>query len=191
MAVLSKIRQRTGLLIVVIGFCLLAFLVGDAFQSGTFGSDSNDIGSVNGTDIQTQDFLQKVSMAEKQSQGISNTQAINNTWEQEVRSIILSEEFEKLGLQIGDEQFINIVKLNPNLAQNPQFLNAAGQFDENKFKESLNTFKIHYVITPEDYERSNQCEHMRRGHERRYKSGKVIWIDSYKAGKNNQEKKDE
>lgn len=60
-----------------------------------------------------------------------------------------------------------------------------------KFKESLNTFKIHYVITPEDYERSNQCEHMRRGHERRYKSGKVIWIDSYKAGKNNQEKKDE
>lgn len=141
MAVLSKIRQRTGLLIVVIGFCLLAFLVGDAFQSGTFGSDSNDIGSVNGTDIQTQDFLQKVSMAEKQSQGISNTQAINNTWEQEVRSIILSEEFEKLGLQIGDEQFINIVKLNPNLAQNPQFLNAAGQFDENKFKESLNSLK--------------------------------------------------
>lgn len=141
MAVLSKIRQRTGLLIVVIGFCLLAFLVGDAFQSGTFDSGSNDIGSVNGTDIQTQEFLQKVSMAEKQGQGISNTQAINSTWEQEVRSIILSEEFSKLGLQIGDEQFINIVKLNPNLAQNPQFLNAAGQFDENKFKESLKTLK--------------------------------------------------
>ena len=96
MAVLSKIRQRTGLLIVVIGFCLLAFLVGDAFQSGTFDSGSNDIGSVNGTDIQTQEFLQKVSMSEKQGQGISNTQAINNTWEQEVRSIILSEEFKKL-----------------------------------------------------------------------------------------------
>lgn len=141
MAVLSKIRQRTGLLIVVIGFCLLAFLVGDAFQSGTFNSDSNDIGSVNGTDIQTQDFLQKVSMSEKQGQGVSNTQAINNTWEQEVRGIILSEEFEKLGLQIGDEQFINIVKQNPNLAQNPQFLNAAGQFDENKFKESLKSLK--------------------------------------------------
>lgn len=61
----------------------------------------------------------------------------------------------------------------------------------NRFKESLNTFKIHYVITPEDYERSNQCEHMRRGHERRYKSGKVIWIDSYRAGKNKQGKKDE
>lgn len=141
MAVLSKIRQRTGLLIVVIGFCLLAFLVGDAFQSGTFDSGSNDIGSVNGTDIQTQEFLQKVSMSEKQGQGISNTQAINNTWEQEVRSIILSEEFKKLGLQIGDEQFINIVKQNPNLAQNPQFLNAAGQFDENKFKESLKSIK--------------------------------------------------
>ena len=141
MAVLSKIRQRTGLLIVVIGFCLLAFLVGDAFQSGTFGSDANEIGSVNGTDIPTQEFLQKVAMAEKQGQGISNTQAFNSTWEQEVRSIILSEEFEKLGLKVGDEQFINVIKQNPNFAQNPQFLNAAGLFDENKFKEFLKSIK--------------------------------------------------
>ena len=141
MAVLSKIRQRTGLLIIVIGFCLLAFLVGDAFQSGTFGSDANEIGSVNGTDIPTQEFLQKVAMAEKQGQGISNTQAFNSTWEQEVRSIILSEEFEKLGLKVGDEQFINVIKQNPNFAQNPQFLNAAGLFDENKFKEFLKSIK--------------------------------------------------
>lgn len=140
MAVLSKIRQRTGLLIIVIGFCLLAFLVGDAFQSGSF-SGSNDIGSVNGTDIQTQEFLQKVALAEKQGQGISNTQAFNSTWEQEVKNIILTEEFEKLGLKVGDEQLINIIKQNPNLAQNPQFLNAAGVFDENKFKESLKSLK--------------------------------------------------
>ena len=141
MAVLSKIRQRTGLLILVIGFCLLAFLVGDAFQSGTFSSNSNEVGSVNGTDISSQDFMQLVAMAEKQGQGMSATQALNSTWEQEVRRIILSEEFEKLGLKIGNEQLINIIKQNPNLAQNPQFLNAAGQFDENKFKESLKTLK--------------------------------------------------
>lgn len=141
MAVLSKIRQRTGLLILVIGFCLLAFLVGDAFQSGTFGSNANEVGSVNGTDISSQDFMQLVAMAEKQGQGMSATQALNSTWEQEVRRIILTEEFEKLGLKIGNEQLINIIKQNPNLAQNPQFLNAAGQFDENKFKESLKSLK--------------------------------------------------
>ena len=140
MAVLSKIRQRTGLLILVIGFCLLAFLVGDAFQSGSF-SGASDIGSVNGTDIQTQEFMQKVALNEKQGQGMSNTQAFNSTWEQEVRSIILSEEFEKLGLKIGDKQLINIIKQNPNFAQNPQFLNAAGLFDENKFKEFLKSIK--------------------------------------------------
>ena len=140
MAVLSKIRQRTGLLIFVIGFCLLAFLIGDAFQSGSF-SGSNEIGSVNGTDIQTQEFLQKVQIAEKQGQGISNTQAFNNTWDQEVRNIILSEEFDKLGLKVGDKQLINIIKQNPNFAQNPQFLNAAGLFDENKFKEFLKSIK--------------------------------------------------
>ena len=141
MAVLSKIRQRTGLLIIVIGFCLLAFLVGDAFQSGTFGSDANEIGSVNGTDIPTQEFLQKVAMAEKQGQGISNTQAFNSTWEQEVRSIILSEEFEKLGLKVGDEQFINVIKQKPKVSRNTQFLNPGCLPAENTFKEFLKSLK--------------------------------------------------
>ncbi|MDP5028171.1 MAG: peptidylprolyl isomerase, partial [Flavobacterium sp.] len=88
-----------------------------------------------------QQFMQNVAMIEKQGQGTSTTQAMNSAWEQEVRKIILTEEFDKLGLKIGSEQLINVIKQNPNLAQNPQFLNAAGQFDENKFKESLKGIK--------------------------------------------------
>ena len=40
MAVLEKIRQRSLLLIVVIGLSLLAFIVGDIFNSGGFNSVS-------------------------------------------------------------------------------------------------------------------------------------------------------
>ena len=141
MAVLSKIRQRSFFLIIIIALALFSFVLADVIQSGTFGNSANNIGSVNGTDIEAKEFMQNVSNIEKQGQGMTNTQAINSAWEQNVRSIILGEEFEKLGLKIGDEQLINVIKQNPNLAQNPQFLNAAGQFDENKFKEFLKGIK--------------------------------------------------
>jgi peptidyl-prolyl cis-trans isomerase D len=141
MAVLSKIRQRSFFLIIIIALALFSFVLADVIQSGTFGTGANDVGSVNGTDIEAQQFMQNVAMIEKQGQGTSTTQAMNSAWEQEVRKIILTEEFDKLGLKIGNEQLINVIKQNPSLAQNPQFLNAAGQFDENKFKESLKGIK--------------------------------------------------
>lgn len=135
MAVLSKIRQRSFFLIVIIALALFSFVLADVIKGGGFGGGSNDVGSVNGEKIGAQSFMQKVAQAEKQGQGTTNTQAVNSVWEQEVRSILLEDEFEKLGLKIGNEQLINIIKTDPNIAQNPQFMNEAGLFDENKFKE--------------------------------------------------------
>ncbi|WP_324068113.1 MAG: peptidylprolyl isomerase [Flavobacterium sp.] len=141
MAVLSKIRQRSFFLIIIIALALFSFVLADVIQSGTFSAGANDVGSVNGTDIEAQQFMQSVANIEKQGQGTSSTQAMNSAWEQEVRRIILTEEFDKLGLKVGNEQLINVIKQNPSLSQNPQFLNAVGQFDENKFKESLKGIK--------------------------------------------------
>ena len=110
MAVLGKIRQKTGLLIFLIALALILFLVQDAFQNGFFGSNANNIGTVNGTDIDAQEFMRKVAQVEKQNQNTTNTQAINSVWEQEVRNILLGEEIEKLGLGIADDQVINEIK---------------------------------------------------------------------------------
>lgn len=50
-------------------------------------------------------------------------------------------------------------------------------------RTALNTFKLHYVVIDENYERKTQCEYERCGHYRHYKNGNVIYIDKYKAGK--------
>ena len=55
MAVLSKIRKRSGLLLLAIGFALLAFVIQDIFNSG-MKSISTDVGSVNGKDISFEEF---------------------------------------------------------------------------------------------------------------------------------------
>ncbi|MFT3795085.1 peptidylprolyl isomerase [Flavobacterium sp.] len=136
MAVLSKIRQRSLLLILVIGFCLLAFIIGDLFQSGQFNRMSKDVGSVNGKDISFDEFRVKVSNLEKSGQqGMTPTQAVNQVWNQEISIALLTAEFEKLGIRAGEAHLLETLKNNPNIGQNPMFQNEAGQFDVAKYKE--------------------------------------------------------
>ncbi len=136
MAVLSKIRQRSILLILVIGFCLLAFIIGDLFNSGQFNRMSKDVGSVNGKDIPFEEFRVKVSNVEKSGQqGMTPTQAVSRVWDQEVAIALLTAEFDKLGIRAGEKHIMEALKSNPNIGQNPMFLNEAGQFDLGKFKE--------------------------------------------------------
>jgi peptidyl-prolyl cis-trans isomerase D len=135
MAVLSKIRQRSALMIAVIAFALFAFIIGDLFKSGSFNSTSKDVGSINGKDISFEDFRIKVSEVEKSGQGITSTAAATRVWDQEVSIALLSSEFEKLGLRVGEKHILEVLKADQNIGKNPMFLNSAGMFDVAKFKE--------------------------------------------------------
>ncbi|GGB70370.1 peptidylprolyl isomerase [Flavobacterium suaedae] len=128
MAVLSKIRQRSLLLILVIGFCLLAFIIGDIINSGGFGVTKN-IGSVNGTDIPAREFLEKVSNAQQRQQRLTPTQAANIIWNQEVERILYEEHIEDTGLRVGENHVYNMY------GQSPQFQNELGQFDRAKLNK--------------------------------------------------------
>ncbi|RZJ36435.1 MAG: peptidylprolyl isomerase [Flavobacterium sp.] len=139
MAVLSKIRQRSLLLILVIGFCLLAFIIGDLFNHGGFNQTSKYVGTINGKDIAYEDFRVKVSNVEKSGQGMTSTQAVNRVWEQEVAIALLTAEFDKLGIRVGENHIMETFKNDPNIGQNPMFKNAAGAFDPAKFKEFFRT----------------------------------------------------
>jgi len=135
MAVLSNIRQRSALMIAVIAFALFAFIIGDLFNSGSFNSTSKDVGSINGSDISFEDFRIKVSNVEKSNQGITSTAAANRVWDQEVSVALLTSEFDKLGLRVGEKHLLAVLQADPNIGKNPMFLNAAGMFDIAKFKE--------------------------------------------------------
>jgi peptidyl-prolyl cis-trans isomerase D len=141
MAILSKIRQRSILLVLIIALALFSFVLADVIKSGGFSGGSNNIGSINGTKFEYQEFMNKVANVEKQQQGISGTQALNSVWEQEVRKALLSEQYDKIGLLLGKEQLMSVIKSDPQLSQSPQFLNAAGKFDDKKFAEYINSLQ--------------------------------------------------
>ncbi len=135
MAVLQKIRQRSLLLILVIGFSLLAFIVQDLYRKGGFNDVPKNVGTVNGKDISFEDFRVKVSNVEKSGQqGMTSTQAVNRVWDQEVSVALLTAEFDKLGIRTSEKHILEVFKSDPSIGQSPMF-QTNGVFDLAKFKE--------------------------------------------------------
>jgi peptidyl-prolyl cis-trans isomerase D len=122
-------------LIAAIAIALFAFIIQDLIGKGGFGQNTKDVGSIDGKDISFEDFRIKVSNVEKNGQGITSTEAANRVWDQEVSLALLTSEFDKLGLRVGEKHIIEIFKADQNIGNNPLFLNAAGMFDLAKFKE--------------------------------------------------------
>tara|TARA_R110000850_G_scaffold254614_1_gene380155 strand:- start:41244 stop:43364 length:2121 start_codon:yes stop_codon:yes gene_type:complete len=143
MAVLNKIRQRSVFLIIIIALALFSFVLADVIQNGGFSSqkEMNTIATVNGTDINRNEFVSKVENALRNlGPEASSLQAVNLVWNNELRSVLLKEQFEELGLEVSDAQLQNA--LAQNLAGNPSFTNEAGRFDNNKLQEYLADVKV-------------------------------------------------
>ncbi|WP_340199877.1 peptidylprolyl isomerase [Ascidiimonas sp. W6] len=142
MAILEKIRQRSLVLILVIGLALFAFVISDLFRSQGFGSSKEIVGEVNGTDIKIDEFRAEVDQLSNQyGPNVSNTQVVNQVWDQQLQKALYNEQFEELGLNIEKDQIIEVVKSIPQYTSSPQFQNEAGLFDENKFIEFLAELK--------------------------------------------------
>jgi len=154
MAILGKIRQRSFILIVIIALALFSFVLADVIQSGGFNQTSNNVGTINGKDIPFEQFRIKVGNTEKSGQGMSNIQAVNQVWNQEINLALLSEELEKLGIRIGENHLIETLKSDPNFGQNPSFQNELKKFDINKYREyiksSSNQQEIDYFENVEE-----------------------------------------
>ncbi len=135
MAVLNKIRQRSVFLIVIIALALFSFVLADVLRNGGFSSQKsqNTVASVNGEEIKREDFARKVNAASRSFGNGSSIRAVNYVYDQEVRGIILKEQFETLGLQIGNDKNLDV--LEESLRNNPTFQNEAGVFDIAKVKE--------------------------------------------------------
>lgn len=135
MAILNSIRKRGIFLIVIIAMALFSFVLADVIKSGgsSSGNESN-IATVNGTDIDRIQFMEKVEV-EKNRLGANATGniAMNRVWEQEIRKAIFKEQFETLGLS-AQEAFTRKA-LSEAFAQNPTFFNEAGVFDYAKLEE--------------------------------------------------------
>ena len=146
MGTLGKIRNRSGLLLTVIGFAMLAFILGDFMQSTrSSGPSTLYVGELLGEQILIQTFEKTV------DQGIENwksqnpnqivnqsviTSVRNQAWAQLTRELIMDEEYIKLGIGISDDEWmerISGLNVHPEVSKIPAFQDPNnGRFDRTK-----------------------------------------------------------
>lgn len=142
MAVLSKIRERSLFLILIIAMALFAFVLSGLFDGNMFNKNVTNIGEVNGEPISREEFGQEVELYRSRTGGrATNSQNVNNAWNSLVREKIYQTQLEKSGIVVGEKDVWDAIVAQISAQNNPQFMNEVGLFDEEKLKEYIATLK--------------------------------------------------
>ena len=154
MALIKQIRQRTGLAIGVIAGGLILFLLGGDLlspNSSLLNSNQNIVGEIAGEDISYEEYVQKVEefrigFQQRSGRAPSEVEIFSvreQAWQAMIVEKVFKEEYEKLGLEISDEELVDMVQGKNIVAElrqqlvNPQ----TGQFDKTQLVSFLQSLE--------------------------------------------------
>ena len=154
MAIITKIREKSGIAAAAIAISLILFLVGGDLFTGNsrfFGGSGNVVGEIGGEKIQYKDFQSKVeelsnnySAQAGRSPGEQELgQMRDQVWNQYLLDFAYGKEYEALGLSVSPKELVDMVQgnnIHPSVRQ--QFTNPqTGQFDKGYVIQFLKNFK--------------------------------------------------
>lgn len=130
MAIIGKIREKSWLMLVLVGGALLAFILGDYYK-GTGGNDMEfGYGTVYGEMVNIDEYNEQLTIAEENTKRNAEQQGQqpqpvdkDAVWSNFVENIILEKQYEALGINVSDAEFDSYLygrdgfKVLPDLAQ--------------------------------------------------------------------------
>jgi len=131
MALISKIREKTGLAVGIVAFGLILFLVGGDIlgpNSVILGRNRTEIGEIAGEEINREEYVQQIEELKdnytlnfgrnpSESDMISIRQ---QAWDYLIVKKAFQKEYKKLGLQVTEEELVDMVQgknIHPDLIQ--------------------------------------------------------------------------
>ncbi len=154
MAVIEKIRQRSGLVIGVIGLALVSFLLSDALSNnfGLFNSQDNVVGVIDGEKVEYADFQNRVDRLtkalEERGQQVDDMTAgmiRDQIWNEYFQERVIDEEYEELGITVTADELYRTIT---NPVDFPQIRDAQAfqnpttkQFDRSIFENAYNSWR--------------------------------------------------
>lgn len=168
MGLMNYLRNRAGVIIVVlIGFAIFAFLLGDVISYGTpfWARSQNRVGSVNGESIDYTVFSAQVEQTSEMFRqqlggGTLSPQmrswAVQQVWSQFLNRELLNSEVERIGLTVGKTELNDLVQgENPSTQIQQTFRNPqTGLFD----RDQLASFIAQVGSLPATHEARQQWE---------------------------------
>lgn len=122
MATLQKIRNKAGILVaVVIGFALIAFILGDLFSSGpsVFDRKRLEVAEIGGESVNYIDFnnrIERLSNFYQMNYQLSSLDADQTemireeAWRELIREMVLEKTLDNLGIQVSDEELVTMLQ---------------------------------------------------------------------------------
>ncbi len=182
MALINKIREKSGIVIGLIALSLILFIVGgDLLGSrGLIGGNPQKIGEIAGHDIQYDEFQQQVEQLKAGYQArlgrAVNDQELNGlreqAWNQLVVRYAYQPQYDALGLKVSDDEAVDMTQGNniyPALKQEPIFTNQkTGQFDKNLVKDFFSNLKkapLDQQVRWKEYEDNMRADRLRTKYE--------------------------
>lgn len=124
MAIITRIRKHASILVVLIGFSMAGFVLMSALDSdfSLLRGKKNQIGKIDGEEITIQEFEKKyqetienykLNTNQKNLDEQTNSYLRDQTWNQFVQDILVSKQYNKLGVMVTGEELFNLVQ-GPN-----------------------------------------------------------------------------
>lgn len=166
MAILGKIRSKGVLLLVIVGFALFAFIIGDFLTQGStyFNKSRETVAEIVGEEVNIQDYqaaidqmieVYKIETGQTDLNEEMTAQLRASVWENLVTEKLLYAEAEKLGLAVSKEELSDYLigdKIHPLIMQRRTFLGENGQFSRPMLVQFLNSLDV----APENEEMRQQ-----------------------------------
>lgn len=123
MATLQKIRNHGALLLIIVGLAMLAFILGDAINSGSsfLNLKNRKVAVINGQDITPEDYqamidettkLLEIQYNRNNFDEETTVQIREQVWQQMLLNELLSAQAEKIGLAVTDEEIDQMIEKN-------------------------------------------------------------------------------
>ncbi|MCE7043862.1 SurA N-terminal domain-containing protein [Dyadobacter sp. CY312] len=181
MALINKIREKSGIAVTVIAISLIFFMVGGDLlgpNSMLGGSNNQVVGEIAGKEINIKDFQSRVdgfrqNYEAQSGRSLSENELVglrDQAWNQFIVDIAYKKQFDKLGLTVTDDELVDMVQgnhISPSIMQafsDP----TTGRFDKTavvNYLKNLKTLPIEQQKSWENFEKSLREERIRSKYE--------------------------
>ena len=141
---MTKLRESTGIImwIVILAFVGLIVVEWGADYSGTSRSRSDAVGVINGQEVSLKLFQQALRNAARQrgrEERGDDGALVREVWQAIVNETIVSQELERLGIEITDEELAAYTReAPPQPVQEIEVFQRDGEFDPQLYQQFLN-----------------------------------------------------
>ena len=122
MALISKIREKTALVVGFVALGLFLFIAADVFtsSSGFFGREEANVGEIAGQDVSIQEYQQaieeiKYNFTVNTGRNPSEREMMSirqQAWDKMIADIAFTGQFEELGIEVTEEELVDMVQGN-------------------------------------------------------------------------------